>query len=307
MSSNQDKTIVVFSATGAQGGSVVDSLLDAGYKVVGITRNTESSSAQALKKKGVQLATGDTNDANTYKEALKGAYGVFVNVDFWSVYKATGYNADAAAKEEIRQATDAFKAAQEAGVKHVVYSTLDDKTQAPHWQSKADASKWANQNGIPITNLIITAYWENITSFSLIQAKEDGTYVLNLPLLDDTKHWGFPVADTGLWARAAFENPDKWIGKDLYAVSGEETTAEMAQILSEISGKKVDTLHLTKEYFNSEAMKKQLGDEMWHNWDLFIENRITRDVKASMQVAPRASDFKTWAKNNEGVKKLLGL
>ncbi|WWC69237.1 uncharacterized protein I206_103174 [Kwoniella pini CBS 10737] len=303
--SNQDKTIVVFSATGAQGGSVVDSLLDAGYKVIGLTRNANSASAQALAKKGVQLVTGDTVDVNSYKDTFKGAYGVFVNVDFWSIYKAQGYNADATVKEEIRQATDAFKAAKEAGVKHVVYSTLDDNTQAPHWQSKADASKWAIQNDIPITNLIITAYWENITSFSLIKPEENGTYTLLLPLLDDTKHWGYSVADTGLWVRAAFENPDKWIGKDLYAASGKETTAELAQILSEISGKKVDTLHLSKEYFQSDAMKKELGDEMWHNWDLFIENRISRDIEASVAIAPGASDFKTWAKNNAGIKKLL--
>ncbi|WWC89780.1 uncharacterized protein L201_004706 [Kwoniella dendrophila CBS 6074] len=303
--SNQDKTIVVFTATGAQGSSVVDSLLESGFKVVALTRNTQGKGATALKMKGAQIAQADLSDVNTYKDTFKGAHGVFINADFWGIYAAQDYNVEATTKEEIRQVTDAMKAAKDAGIKHVVYSSLDENTQAPHWQSKADASKWASQNDIPITNLVMTAYWENISNFKLIQAKDDGSYTLLLPLLDDTKHYGVPVCQTGLWARTAFENPDKWIGKDIYAVTGEETTSEIASILSEISGKKVDTLHLTKEYFHSEAMKKQLGEEMWLNWNLFIEKRITRDVKASLDAAPGAWDFKTWAKNDKGIKELL--
>ncbi|WWD01150.1 hypothetical protein V866_008089 [Kwoniella sp. B9012] len=304
--SNQDKTIVVFTATGVQGGSVVDSLLEAGYKVVGLTRNVDGSGAKALKAKGAEVASADLADVNSYKETLKGAYGVFINADFWNIYAAQNYNVEATAKEETRQAVEAMKAAKEAGVKHVVYSSLDDNTQCPHWQSKADASKWAYANGVPLTNLIITAYFENISSFKLVQGpKEDGSYTFVLPMLDDTKHYGFSAVQTGLWVKEAFNNPDKWIGKDLYAVSGGETISEMAQILSEISGKKVDTLHLTKEAFNSEGMKKQLGEEMWKNWDLFVNKRITRDVKASMALAPGAWDFKTWAKNDKTIREIL--
>ncbi|WVW82855.1 hypothetical protein I302_104867 [Kwoniella bestiolae CBS 10118] len=304
--SNQDKTIVVFTATGAQGGSVVDALLEGGYKVIGLTRNVDGAGAKALKAKGVRVASADIADVNSYKETLKGAYGLFINADFWNIYATQNYDIDATTKEEFRQATEAMKAAKEAGVKHIVYSSLDDNTGCPHWQSKADASKWAYDNHIPFTNLIITAYFENITSFKLIQGpKEDGSYTFVLPLLDDTKYYGVPVAQTGLWVRQAFDNPDKWIGKDLYAVSGEETISEIAQIFSEISGKKVDSLHLTSEAFNSDGMKKQLGEEMWKNWRLFVEKRITRDVKASQALAPGAPDFRTWAKNDKGIKELL--
>ncbi|KAK6903178.1 hypothetical protein I203_108442 [Kwoniella mangroviensis CBS 8507] len=304
--SNQDKTIVVFTATGVQGGSVVDSLLEAGYKVVGLTRNVEGSGAKALKAKGAEVAYADSADVNSYKETLKGAYGVFINVDFWNIFAAKNEDAEASAKEETRQAVEALKAVKEAGVKHVVYSSVDDNTQCPHWQSKADASKWAYANNVPFTNLLTTAYFENISSYRLVQGpKEDGSFTFVLPMLDDTIHYGFSAAQTGLWVKEAFNNPDRWIGKDLYAVSGEETISEIAQILSEISGKKVDTLHLTKEAFSSEGMKKQLGEEYWRNWDLFVNKRITRDVKSSMALAPEARDFKTWAQNDKTIREIL--
>ncbi|WRT67345.1 uncharacterized protein IL334_004315 [Kwoniella shivajii] len=305
--SNKDKTIVVFTATGAQGGSVVEELLKGGYKVIGLTRNVEGQGAKGLKSKGVEVATADLKDVDTYKDSLKGAHGAFVNADFWTIFKALNYDVAATAKEEFRQATEAMKACKDAGIKHVVYSTLDDKTEAAHWQSKSDASDWAYKNNIPITNLYMTAYWENISNFKMIQGpKDDGTYTFGLPMPDNTKHAGVPVSQTGLWVKTAFDNPDKWISKDMYAVTGDPTIAEMAATLSEISGKKVEPLHMTKKAFNSEETKKQLGEEMWDNWNLFVENRITRDPKASMENAPGAMDFKAWAKQDKGVKEALG-
>jgi uncharacterized protein YbjT (DUF2867 family) len=52
--------ILVFGATGAQGGSVVDSLLKTGaYAIRAVTRNPQSENAQALAKRGVEVVQGD--------------------------------------------------------------------------------------------------------------------------------------------------------------------------------------------------------------------------------------------------------
>ena len=112
--SQATKTIVVFTVTGDQGSSVARYLIkDGGYKVVGITRNSGSEAARgescflfslftvsvqllssssplgqicpadytALAEIGVELVKGDLSDPSTYKDALKGAYGAFVNAD----------------------------------------------------------------------------------------------------------------------------------------------------------------------------------------------------------------------------------
>ncbi|OCF36608.1 hypothetical protein I317_00653 [Kwoniella heveanensis CBS 569] len=308
-SNNANKTIVVFTATGAQGGSVVDSLLEGGYKVVGLTRNVEGKGASALKSKGVQVATADLADPSSYKDALKGAYGAFVNADFWSIFKDVNYDIPSAKKEETRQATEAIKAAHEAGVQHIVYSSLDDGTECAHWQSKADAAKWALDNGIPITNLLLTAYFENISSFGLLSApkEENGPYVLGLPMPDNVKMYGVSVAQTGKWVKAAFDQPDKYKGKDLETCTSDLTIAEMADVLSKISGKKVVTNSLNNDAFYSDGLKQALGQELWDNWKLFVENKITRNVKESIAAAPGAWDFEAWAKQDEAVKKILGI
>ncbi|WVR05369.1 hypothetical protein IAU60_002383 [Kwoniella sp. DSM 27419] len=305
--SNSDKTIVVFTATGAQGGSVVDALLDGGYKVVGLTRSVDGKGASGLKSKGVEVARADLADPSSYKATLKGAYGAFVNADFWAIFGSLNYDIPATKAEEYRQATEAIKACHEAGIKHIVYSTLDDGTGCAHWQSKADASQWAKDNGIPITNLYMTAYFENISSFGLLKAAEDGSFTLGLPMPDDTKMAGVAVAQTGMWVRPAFDEADKYQGKDIYACTSEYTIAEMAQALAKISGKTVNTGHITKDIFYSDNMKSQLGQELWDNWKLFVEGKLTRDVSASQAVAPKSWDFEAWAKQDQGVKQVLGL
>lgn len=40
------KTVVVFTATGAQGGSVARYIREAGWTVIGVTRNPDSDSAK---------------------------------------------------------------------------------------------------------------------------------------------------------------------------------------------------------------------------------------------------------------------
>jgi len=54
------KVITVFGATGNQGGSVINSLLNDSqlskeFKIRGVTRDTSKPAAQELKNKGVEL------------------------------------------------------------------------------------------------------------------------------------------------------------------------------------------------------------------------------------------------------------
>jgi hypothetical protein len=58
--SNMSKIITVFGATGNQGGSVINSLLNDAqlsktFKIRGVTRDTSKPAAQELEKRGVEL------------------------------------------------------------------------------------------------------------------------------------------------------------------------------------------------------------------------------------------------------------
>jgi len=76
------KLLVVFGATGNQGGSVVDFVLNhpelsKQFKVRGITRDLTKPAAEALKQKGVEVVAADVNDEESLKRALEGANAVF--------------------------------------------------------------------------------------------------------------------------------------------------------------------------------------------------------------------------------------
>ena len=82
------KIVVVFGATGNQGGSVVDSILNdpktaAEYKIRGITRDTSSQKAKALEAKGVECVAADINNGDQIKAAFQGAYAVFAVTNYW--------------------------------------------------------------------------------------------------------------------------------------------------------------------------------------------------------------------------------
>ncbi|CAG8713192.1 22302_t:CDS:2 [Dentiscutata erythropus] len=69
--SSQKPLVVVSGATGAQGGSVVNSLLAAGkYKIRALTRRPESDKAKALAAKGVEVFKADLAIKEDVKNAL---------------------------------------------------------------------------------------------------------------------------------------------------------------------------------------------------------------------------------------------
>ena len=77
------KIVAVLGATGAQGGSIVRSLLtDPQFAVRAITRNPESDAAKALVNLGAQVVKADINNKDELLAAFKGAYAVFAVTKF---------------------------------------------------------------------------------------------------------------------------------------------------------------------------------------------------------------------------------
>lgn len=79
---------VVVGSTGTQGRSVIDAIAadDKVYRVRGITRDPSKTSAQELKKLGVDIVAGDVDDASSIVKAFEGAEIVFAMTtsDYWS-------------------------------------------------------------------------------------------------------------------------------------------------------------------------------------------------------------------------------
>src|SRR5258708_12944057 len=133
MLSNDKKLIAVVGATGQQGGGVVRALQARGqFKVRALTRDPDKHRELAE-----EVVEADLNRSETLAAAYKGAHGVFLVTT--SSLEGT---------DERKQGTAAVKAASDAGVKHLVWSTLPDveaisgtRFHVPHFTNKAKVDR----------------------------------------------------------------------------------------------------------------------------------------------------------------------
>src|ERR1700737_238801 len=111
VSNDEKRLIAVIGATGQQGGAVVRAL-QAGsqFKVRALSRNPGKHRNLAD-----EVVEADLDRPEMLKAAFEGAHGVFLVTNNWE-----------AGTDERKQATAAVRAAKDAGVKHLIWSTLPD-------------------------------------------------------------------------------------------------------------------------------------------------------------------------------------
>src|SRR5687767_864808 len=186
------KIIAVTGATGTQGGGLVRAILadpNSGFAVRAITREPNKDKAKALAAAGAEVVKADLDDVESLKKAFAGAHGVYGVTNFWEHFSG---------EKEKAQAKNIADAAKAAGVKHVVWSTLEDIRQfmkpddtrmpmlqgsyrVPHFDAKDEANAFFA--GVPTTFLRTTFYWDNLYMFGLAPKKgEDGKYSWAFPL-----------------------------------------------------------------------------------------------------------------------------
>jgi uncharacterized protein YbjT (DUF2867 family) len=110
----KDKTIFVTGATGKQGSAAVRHLLEAGYKVRGLTREPDKPEAQRLIDLGAEIVEGNLDDPAQIRKDIDGSYGVFA-VLTWREEGPAG---------EVKQGKHLADAAKDAGVEHFLYSSV---------------------------------------------------------------------------------------------------------------------------------------------------------------------------------------
>jgi len=264
------KIISVVGATGAQGGSVVDYLLQSGeFHVRGITRDVKSEAAQALAKKGVEVVAGNVLEPETIKKAIAGSYGFYALTDFW--------NKDQMGKEE-QIGKSLVDVAKEAKITHFMWASLADcateskgKYQVAHFTDKAKVEQYARKAGFPYhTYVAAPFYYQNWGNFFFVKPfkQEDGSLSFSLPVPETTYFSMGDISEFGSNVLAAFRNPKGWGNGDYIAVIGEHAPlGEIFKVLGAHLGKKVTLQQVSKEaYFKAFPFK---ADELYEMFEWF--------------------------------------
>ncbi|HWB40541.1 MAG TPA: NmrA/HSCARG family protein [Gemmatimonadales bacterium] len=301
------KIIAVLGATGAQGGGLVRAILadkSGPFKPRALTRNVNSEKAKALAAAGAEVVAADVDDPATLRGGFQGAHGAFCVTFFWDHFSP---------EKEYAEAGSMADAAKQAGVEHVIWSTLDDtrklvplsddrmptlmgKYKVPHFDAKGEADALFTRAGVPTTFLQTVFYWENMIYFGAGPKRgPDGTLALVMPM-GDKKLPAIASEDIGKCALGIFKRGREFIGKTV-GIAGEHLSgSEMAAALTRALGEKVVYQDVPPEVYRSFGFPgaDDMGNMFQFKRDFSEYYCGSRSVELARSLNPELQSFEQW-------------
>lgn len=311
------KIIAVIGATGAQGKGLIQSVLNdknGEFRIRAITRNANSDKARELAKQGVEVVEANVDDKSSLVNAFTGAYGAFCVTFFWEHFSP---------EKENQHAKNMADAASEAGVKHVIWSTLEDsrkwiplsddrmptllgKYKVPHFDAKGESNAYFETSGVPYTLLNTSFYWENFIYFGMGPQKgPDGNYAITFPI-GDKKLPGIASDDIGKCAYSIFKAGKEYQNKTV-GIAGEHLTGkQMAQAFSKHLGTEVNFNEVPASVYRSFGFPgaEDLGNMFQFNADFETEFCGARDINNTKKLNPELINFDSWLNKNKAAIKM---
>ena len=285
-STHPRRTVLVAGATGQQGGAVARALLERGHRVRALARNADSPKARELVARGADLAAGDFSDPDSLARAAEGVDAAFA--------MTTPFEGGVAA--ETKQGLRILRAAERAGVGHLVYSSVasaDRATGVPHFDSKYAVEQAIACSAVPHTIVAPVFFMDNLLSPWFAPAISGGKLAMALPGTIPLQQ--IAVADIGAFAATIVERREAAFGQR-YDVAGDELTCdEAAAILTEVSGRPV-----AYAGFPPDAMRPQ-SEDMARMYEWFAATGYAADIEGLHREFPEVGwqRFADWARKQD--------
>ena len=305
------KTIAVVGATGAQGGGLVRAILEdqgGGFSARAITRSPDGDKARALAAAGAEVVGATVDDEDSLVRAFTGADAAYLVTFYWEHMSP---------EQETREIGNLARAAKKAGVKHVVWSTLEDTRRwvplsddrmptlmgsykVPHLDAKGAGDGIFRALGVPTTFLLTSFYWDNFIHFGMgPQKTPDGKWAITLPM-GQANLPGIAAGDIGRCAYGIFKQGAGLIGKTI-GVAGEHLTGDqMAAELGRALDLDVMYNDVPPAVYRSFGFPgaDDLGNMFQFKRDFNAEFCGARDIAASRALNPKLQTFREWLRDN---------
>ena len=308
---SDEKIIAIVGATGAQGGGLARAILDdpaGGFAVRALTRKPESEKARALAERGADVVVADLDDADGLARAFHGAWGAYCVTNFWEHFSP---------EKELAQAANMARAAREAGLRHVIWSTLEDTRRwvpleddrmptlmgswkVPHFDAKGEANHFFADAGVPTTYLLTSFYWDNFIYFGLEPKRgADGVLAITLPM-GRAALSGIAAEDIGRCAYGIFRRGEEMVGRTVGIAGGHLTGDEMAAAMSGALGEEVRYAEVTPEAFRGFGFPgaEDLGNMFQFKRDFNDYYVGARNVEEARALNPALQSFDEWLDRN---------
>ena len=304
---SEQKIIAVVGATGAQGGGLVRAILAdpaSGFTARALTRDPDSARAKELEALGAEVVAADLHDPGSLVRAFRGAHGAYLVTFFWEHFSP---------EKEQAEARNMAEAARDAGLQHVIWSTLEDTRRwvplsdermptlmgaykVPHFDAKGECDRFFAELRLPTTCLLTSFYWDNLIHFGMGPKRAaDGTLAFTLPM-GDRKLPGIAAEDIGKCALGIFRAGPEFIGQRV-GISGEQLSgAQMAAGLGAALGKEVRYNAVTPEQFRNFGFPgaEDLGNMFQFKHDFEGYFCRARDPAVARALNPGLLTFSHW-------------
>jgi len=221
--------VLVFGATGQQGGAVVRALLEIGEDVVAFVRQGDGEDVERLHRSGVQTLTGDLGDPESIAAALEGVDAVFA--------VTTPFAGLAAEIQHGRNIADAVAA---AGTPHIVYSSVagaPEGTGIGHFDSKWVIEQYMTSVGLRPAVVAPVFFMNNYLFPDNLSDISGG--VLRQSLAEDVPLQMIESGDIGRFAALMLINPEQFAGVRVEIAGDERKGPDLAAVIGAALGREV--------------------------------------------------------------------
>ncbi|WP_407977582.1 NmrA/HSCARG family protein [Brucella pseudogrignonensis] len=279
---NSKQPILVFGATGRQGGSVAKALLKAGWPVRALVQDSSTAASLQLRNAGVELVQGSFEQTDVIRSAMKDAYGVF------SVLPA-----NLAAEDEVRHGILIADIAAETGINHFVYSSGasvgNELTGVPRFDAKPLIEAHVRQLDMTTTIIRPMIFMEMLVrpGFGL----DEGRLVSLIQ--PDQSIQLTAVEDIGRFVAAVLADKPRFGGATLKIASDRLTGRQLGIALSEAAGRPV-----TFERFPEDVLAA--NSDLAHMAKSLEDGPLAEqvDLKLMHEINPDLLTFASWLAGN---------
>lgn len=280
--SDTQRPILVFGATGQQGGSVAKALLQAQWPVRAIVRNPTSAKSMALRAASVELVQGSFADTEVIRAAMRDAHGVF------SV-QPTSSSGSVTDEEEVRFGIAIADLAAESGIAHLVYSSGASVGEKSTSVARVDAKARieAHIRTLPVTATIVRPmiFMEMLArpGFGL----DEGRFTFFLR--PDQSMQLVAVEDIGKFVAAIFADTMRFDGKTLKIASDTVTGRELEAIFTEAADRPIAYARFSDEFLATNPNLRQLSASLDEGP---LADHV--DMNVMREINPEILSFRSW-------------
>lgn len=233
-----------------------------------LTRDTSSENCRLLASlPKVSLHVGATDNERDLRVALSGIDLAFVNLNSFAI----------GIKNEIFWGIRIYELAVRAGVKHLIWSSLDnfmfeekydDALHVGHYYGKSHVEQWLSalpqREGFTRWSILTTGpYIEMLSELLRPRQETDGTFVFEAPLADGAVPF-IHLDDLGPYVHWIYSNINRSAGMNLKVAVEHVSYSYLAEVFTKVTGKPARYQNVTlEEWFRSGPMSpvadKKLG------------------------------------------------